>query len=387
MLRPSEILKSWKSLETPGGFSSASYLRKGLQSQKKKPPAIGRVKEALRNSVIFQAHRDFREKFSKRADIATAPSERWEVDIADLGAKVTPDVSLMPVRGKRPLLLFLVAVDVFSRKIFARALLSTRGEDVTEAFERIFSSLNPPFSVPREIETDSGTEFRNRRIKEFCKRKGIIMKTARGKNKARMAERAIRSMKRVIMASYQSGNWPRNSTWNEIVNKAAHNLNGRYNRDIKSSPDAAIGEKNTELMTSAWKRKNFVPFAKYFQDAESLERGDAIEEDGSEWRLGDPVLVAIPKQRRAEVRDKEFQMHFRLRPRTIRSIWHAQKPYLYELEDPLTGKPEKKKYYSREFKKAHLPSGVSAEDIVEARVSQVKGLEYLVRHGGWVSAA
>ena len=75
----------WTDLEAPASFSSASYLAKSMRKNEKK------VKQKLEKSIIFQAHRDLREKFSRRSDFATFEGERWELDTANFGNQLKPE--------------------------------------------------------------------------------------------------------------------------------------------------------------------------------------------------------------------------------------------------------------------------------------------------------
>ena len=137
----------WCGFSEPASFSSAEYVAKALKQPKH------RVREALQKSVLYQAHRDLREKFARRSNFASVVNERWEADLADLGGKIPAAISGEIKRGKRNQLLMLVVVDVFSGAIYAQAVSSKGGETVAKAMATIISEAG---AAPFTLTTDKG---------------------------------------------------------------------------------------------------------------------------------------------------------------------------------------------------------------------------------------
>lgn len=81
---------------------------------------------------------------------------------------------------------------------------------------------------PEILETEAGKEFVNAKVKSLCAEKEIHLHSAQGTNKARMAERAIHSLKRVVMASVESGRWLPKTSWNDKIKLACLGLNRQY---------------------------------------------------------------------------------------------------------------------------------------------------------------
>ena len=86
-----------------------------------------------------------------------------EIDIADFGGKIDPQISGEKNKGPRKQLLMLVAVDVFSKAIFAEALPSKRGPSVVSALKKIFKTAR---HVPSVIVSDKG-EILTARVQNF----------------------------------------------------------------------------------------------------------------------------------------------------------------------------------------------------------------------------
>lgn len=372
--------EKWLRSGFPGSYSSAEYLTKSL-SRRSRGPAVRlkQVKKHLERSILYQAHRDLQEHFPKRTNTATSFGEKWEADLGDFGSKIAPNQPGQEQKER----VFLVVTDVFSRQIFARGMRGKSGKEVIEKMSDIFASLKKK-RTPALLETDAGREFRNRLFKEFCESRGVRHTIASGQNKARSAERAVRSLKRVIMGAFQSGKWPKEKSWNNLVEDAAQSLNGRYNRSIKMTPDD-VAKNYGEVMRRAWKGKKFERMGKYLRDETRLLKGGFFTaEGGKQFKLGSTVLLPKRKQRRAEVRDKEFEMHYYLEPMIVARIYHFQKPALFVIKNPKTGTIEKRHYYARELRPITLPKSINPSDIEGHRVRAGKGLEYKMRSGQWV---
>ena len=52
--------------------------------------------------------------------------------------------------------------------------------------------------LPRTLRTDNGTEFKNRWVKQFLKKKGIHAYATKNETKAHFAERVIRTLKEMM---------------------------------------------------------------------------------------------------------------------------------------------------------------------------------------------
>ena len=93
---------------------------------------------------------------------------------------------------------FLVICYKFLVNVFiASPILSKKGKDVILGFEQIFKSMP---HLPSEIFHDRGTEFLNKEVKEYLKKKGIHQfSSATGDTKAAVAERFIRTVKYLLV--------------------------------------------------------------------------------------------------------------------------------------------------------------------------------------------
>ena len=103
------------------------------------------------------------------------------MDLGDIGSGRFVDVRSGREKGRY----FLLAVDLFSRRVFAEGLSDKSGESVTRAFKHIASNLPPPHTLPRVIVSDQGREFFNKKLRGFLEANSVELVPARGGLKAR----------------------------------------------------------------------------------------------------------------------------------------------------------------------------------------------------------
>ncbi len=124
----------------------------------------------------------------------------------------------------------MVLIDVFSKKAFAQPMKRMRDFDATIAMENMLKEVA---DLPKIIITDMGTEFYNSKMRSLFDRFGIHHYSIRGKHKASVAERFIRTLK-TKMARYF---WHKGShKWIDVLQQFIANYNRTYHRSIKMRP-------------------------------------------------------------------------------------------------------------------------------------------------------
>ena len=143
------------------GFTSGLVL---YTRAKQENPRITRafVEEWLGKQRTAQLHAPARKAKNVGFISAEGVDARWQADRIDMSAH--PAVVLRG--GKTQMLWILVVVDVFSRRLHARALPSKHATVVSEAFNDIVSVAE---TYPEQLDTDQGPEFG----KTFDKETGI----------------------------------------------------------------------------------------------------------------------------------------------------------------------------------------------------------------------
>ena len=418
-----EVRKRWEgAVSLPGALSSARYLAKGIGEEPGPHPALLRdrpgfkqVEKATDSFLKYLIHRDLTSRFLRRGVYTGSFGEHLEGDLGDLGKKVTvlleeqkaqmkrdrQDLETSPskrgstslparstafapdyLRRDEPSRLFLIVVDAFSHLIFARGLSRKTGDAVAEALKSIIEEARE-YGEPQVLYTDNGREFIARPFVKACRQANIRHRLAEGQHKARLAERGIRTLKRIIMTSIQSGNWPPDMSWDELIRGAAKNANSRYNRSIKMSANEGVGH-YWDMLEREWGRRNMETLKEYTEREHAIREGKPFIEGKKQFRLNQDVLMARPKKVRGKVKDKEFMWHYYPEPFKVVGIYHAEKPALYKLKDPRTGQLVSRLHYAKELQPITLPEGMDSADITDYRVVPGGKFEYRLRGRGWV---
>ena len=101
---------------------------------------------------------------------------------------------------------FLLAIDVFSSKVFAVPLKSKSSEETAAALKTIFNKFGTTIT---KIESDQGSEFK-KVVKDLFRKKKIVFKYKFGKNKSAIIEHYIYLVKRrlfMLLRGTLSKNW------------------------------------------------------------------------------------------------------------------------------------------------------------------------------------
>lgn len=157
----------------------------------------------------------------------------------------------------------MVAIDVFSKKAWAQPMKSMDQMDASLAMEKIIDQMP---DIPQTIITDLGTEYYNKMVGNLFNRLGIKHYSIRGKHKACVAERFIRTLKSRIQKYF----WANNTTdWIKVLDQFVKNYNNTYHRSIKMAPNS-VNENNRNIVY-----KNLYPDTKDHSKPR-LNRGDRV---------------------------------------------------------------------------------------------------------------
>lgn len=110
------------------------------------------------------------------------------------------DSAVLPTSRKKALKYFILAIDIFSRKVAARGVKDLKALTTKRALSEIFAELG----TPERIRTDQGGEYVNNAVKNLTERMGITHFIAYPPNKANYAERAIKTIKKLLYKQMQA---------------------------------------------------------------------------------------------------------------------------------------------------------------------------------------
>ncbi|HIL42002.1 MAG TPA: hypothetical protein EYG35_01300 [Gammaproteobacteria bacterium] len=140
-------------------------------------------------------------------------------------------------RGVRFLM---VAIDVFTKKVWVTPLKTKSAHDVLSAFKTMHQRDIGPF---KKLVVDLGKEWWNAHFQNYCKAQNIRMLAPRTQGHASTVERVIRSLKALI------GKWITTHDKKSFVPalpSIVATMNARHHRMIGMSPNAAESNLNNQ---------------------------------------------------------------------------------------------------------------------------------------------
>ena len=162
----------------------------------------------------------------------------------------------------------LTVIDVFSKFAWAFPIKRKTGDEISSAFSELFKSR-----VPKNLQTDKGTEFINRQTQQLFKKHNINWFTTQNETKAQVVERFNRTLKDRMYRYFSAKNTKR---WTNVLSPLLENYNSSYHRSIKTTPTEASKKKNqqqtyrnlydkvpTETQTPKFKTGDYVRISKY----------------------------------------------------------------------------------------------------------------------------
>lgn len=208
-----------------GGINKLYHATKGKNTQRD-------VRQWLSKQDAYTLHKPVRHRFRRSRYIHLAIDETWQSDLADLS-------SLQLENDGTKFLL--VVIDIFSKFLWVEPLRSKESTEVLSAFERIFARTE---RRPKNLNTDQGKEFVNKKLEGFLSRNGIRFYTAHNvETKASYAERVIRTLKSKLFRYMTAKNTHK---YIDVLQDIVFSYNHSKHRTINEKPaDVTIHNEST----------------------------------------------------------------------------------------------------------------------------------------------
>ena len=205
----------------PGSLAAPKVFHKQLKKEGRFPGiSLKDVDAAISGITAYSLFKDPRQRQRSTAQVVTSGSNRqWQADLIEWAPMIA--------RQNKGYKFLLIAIDVFSKKIYARPIKQKTGREVSEAFTDIFSRIK---KIPRKIQTDHGKEFHNATVKYVLDKHGVKHFSTYNTEKAQIVERAIRTIKQKIFKIFQvTGKQEWIDVWPKVVagyNRTEHSATG-----------------------------------------------------------------------------------------------------------------------------------------------------------------
>ena len=327
--------------ERAGAFSGRST----YQRHTKQTPS--QVRDFLNARESYTLHKPVRRTFPRRITYARRPDELWQADLADMGQLHKEN------RGTRFLL---TVIDVFSKFAWVRPLKRKTSDELVRAFTSILKESEG--RKPKHLQTDKGTEFKNRPFQELLRREGIHFYTSQDPvTKAAIVERFNRTIKGRI---YRYMTHKNSRSYLDALQPLVKNYNASFHRSIGTQP-RLVGKKNYHDVY--WRL-----YGKAFRDRMTKRKTP-------KFAVGDHVRIAVER--------KTFQRGFL--PGWTQEIFIVRQmenthPYVYRLQDQ-RGENILGTFYEQEMQKVKQGDKDTVYRI--ERVLKKRGRQALVRWAGY----
>ena len=239
-----EILKLWHDPSFFGSFRGVRTFQKLLKTDLNIDVPESRLLKIFKTDSLFLIHQRPKRKFLRRKYAINFYGQLVQIDLAYM----FPDSVTNAIY-------FLLAIDVFSFKIFAEPLQDRSAEAVLKALNFIFRQFKQPIY---EIQADRGKEFVAKPVKKFFKEHKVIFSPKYGKNKASVAEYGILLVKKKLYLLLRS---QMKHTWASFLPKVVESLN---NTPLKKlgwlTPNSIHNEASSVFVRNEKKKHNILDF-------------------------------------------------------------------------------------------------------------------------------
>ena len=222
---------------------------------------------------------------------AKYPNHRWATDLIDVNY-------WGPYNGGKKYIL--TAIDYFSRYVFAVALPNKEAQTIINAFETIYN--NQSHCYPLILQSDNGTEFKNKFLKEFCVNhhiKLVFNKTYSPTGNA-LVENFNKYLRKLINEGFLRKN---RLKWVDSLNDYLYNRNHTKHSNIKMMPaDVWLPNNNKPL-----KKKRVMPISevdhkltseeiqnKVLKTSEATIKRKLKRYENDKLNVGDRVRIYLP---------------------------------------------------------------------------------------------
>lgn len=282
-----ETLKTiYYNVKHPAGFSSVSKLAEASGYP------YNQVKKWLKGQRTYTLHKQARKRYPTRKYLVHDIDDQWQADLADVSAISKHN------NGNHFLL---TVIDIFSRYAWVRPLKSKHGIGVAKAFRSIFNEGR----IPRRIQTDQGTEFENRHVKQLFERHNVELFSIKSAYKAALVERFNRTLKHKLWRHF-TGHFTQN--WTKVLQDVVHSYNHSIHRSIKKKPADVTSDSVDEVR-------------KTFEQKTNVTKDDV--------KVGDKVRISKVKS----IFAKGYLPNWTEEIFTVSSIDKKYSPTTYKLKD------------------------------------------------------
>jgi len=325
----SDVLTAYNSPGHPAAYSGVNNVAKQMKITNK------RAKEILTQSDTYGLHREFKRPSTYNPYYIRRRRDLIQADLIDVS-------EIQYSNGRIKFLLLII--DVFTKFVWVFPLKNKSGESVSQVLDKWLNDIDLP---PRVFQTDKGREFFNAKVTSVLEKYGVRQQQAYGTCKAAIAERANKSIQR-LMYSYLTER--ETKKYINVLPKLIQSYNTRPHRTIKGFTPQQADKKSNEK--KIWKIYD--------------EKFKSIPRQKVKFAIGDLVRVKIDAKvlsRSSRSYNRQFNEEFY----QIRRINNKLQIPMYYLTATDDDEDIKGGFYANELSKVSPNSVFQIERVVRSR--------------------
>lgn len=297
----------------PAGYSSVNKLADAMKGEMDEKE----VKKWLQSQETYTLHKPVNRRFPRNKYVLSNFNELWQADLSDMRTYSEYNDGYNYI---------LCVIDVFSKYAYARAIIKKNSTTIKSCFENIFNEAE---ATPRHIQSDKGTEFVSKDVRQYFKSKNVNYYTTNNPDiKASIVERFQRTLKMKMWRYFTHKNTYR---YIDILQDLLHS----YNHSVHSSIKMCPSDVNSSNIMTVWRN---------LYDKENLKR--TVVSEFGKFNIGDYVRITKYKH----IFQKGYETNWSDEIFVITSIINRTPWLVYTLKDlqdePITGT-----FYARELQK------------------------------------
>lgn len=334
------VRKVYYNAKQPGSFGGVTPLAKALNQKRSE------TREWLSFEDVYTLHKPTRQKFQRRRTIVGGIDHQWQADLIDVQKLKKNN------EGNAYLL---TCIDVFSKYAWVVPLKDKTGGTLVQAFKEILDGGRKPL----KLQTDKGTEFKNRSVQKLLKKENIDFFTTENEDiKAAVVERFNRTLKERLWRYFTKTNATR---YMDVLPDIVYTYNRSLHRSIQRPP-IEVNAKNQE---DVW---------------QSLYGDSGDNDKKKKLKVGDRVRIS--KARR--VFKKGYLPSWTLELFTVEAVLRTT-PTTYTIKDD-HDEVLKGTFYDQELQKVGEKDQYDIEAVLDQRLDKKGKREYLVKWVGYDSS-
>ena len=225
-----QLRKIYYDVQHPAGFSGVQTLYKAARKQNKSI-TLNQVKSWLQKQNTYTLHKPIRRKFARRKTVVGGIDYQWQADLADLQ-------SLMKDNDQFRYLV--CVIDVFSKFAWVVPIYNKTGSSLIQAFKTILKDRKP-----KALQTDKGSEFKNKEFQKFLKAQHIhFFTTENPETKASIVERFQRTLKTRMWKYFTHAKTRR---YIDVLDDLVHAYNHSVHRSIQVTPASVTKKQEPKI--------------------------------------------------------------------------------------------------------------------------------------------